>query len=1163
MANNILEQIKKNLTKYRKHKRWNKIVSVMMALVVFVTTYALILPAITMEIETNCGLQEHIHTEECYEATFETKTELICNLPEIEDHIHDETCYETEKVLVCELTEEEIDHVYIGEDTEDVHIEEETEEAGHVHTEDCYEEIELLVCDEEELEGHTHTEECYTTIEIEAETEEDQDQKLVCDLEEHEHTEECYLEENPDEYILTATTLEGITVVLEGPSSSFDQNLDELSLKVEELDPDLRGRPLLNETFRGRYLRMEEEERIVRALEILDTAIEEEESFAESKRLFDIGLWHGEEEVEPIGPVSLSFLDIEIPDEFDAKVYHIDEEKWNARDMEASQDWYGNIILDTDHFSIYAVVLLEEIMPMALPPQVTYRATWDNVANGVTLNLFDYKAYNSNWIDNLENTNIRTLINTTDGQQGGDLRHLLFTPQGLTGGTTINHYTDGATPRQGIVSSILNDNGYPVLQVAGSNLEYLFNPITPPSGDTRTNHTGLNGLFREDRNGYVVFDSDEEYARLNGKEFTFYETYDITQPEDNPVGFFPFTNPDNARQSVSPGNGYYNHHFGLTMDADFIMPPGGKLTNGEDMIFEFSGDDDMWVFIDGQLVLDIGGIHQRVAGSINFATGRVEVNGANQRSLQDIFGSAFTPGSEHKIRAFYLERGGIYSNLMIRMNLQFKKEPIDIPVEKLWEDDNDALGKRPKSITVRLYADGVNTDKTLTLNADNDWKDIFEELPVLDDTGKEITYTIEEDPVEGYSSNITWDTQNGFKVTNSLVAGKLKLKKVDSEDGDIVLPDVEFAIFTAEVDEDGNWKNDSNNAYATGATDENGILEFTNLSPGIYLLYESKAADGYQSITEPWKVVVDEAGQITIEGMTPGGDGSFTIKNTKQGKELIVVKKWKNAEGTYLEEISQEVQVQLWRKWTPSAGGSGSHHTVKFYVNAMTWDNDENKNVFKEFLVEEKNVAVGGSISFYGYLEWGASPDSVTSNKTPLDSTGKLKHVLGYYSAPIYKVSNITGNQHIVFDFGDFHYSNFNKFILGIEEITNPPTEPNPDPGEEQSELVNTITLNQANDWKHQWDNLTSKAPNGNQYYYYVEEIDPPPGFKVSYSDNNTNGVPPGNTITITNTSEYRLPETGGPGTKPYILAGSLLMATSLIYILNKFRKGGYKTTNS
>ena len=123
--------------------------------------------------------------------------------------------------MVCELTEEEIGHVYIGEDTEDVHIEEETEEAGHVHTEDCYEEIELLACDEEELEGHTHTEECYTTLEIDAE----EDQKLVCGLEEHSHTEECYPDENPDEYKLTVTTPEGVKVVLEGPNTSFDRTL--------------------------------------------------------------------------------------------------------------------------------------------------------------------------------------------------------------------------------------------------------------------------------------------------------------------------------------------------------------------------------------------------------------------------------------------------------------------------------------------------------------------------------------------------------------------------------------------------------------------------------------------------------------------------------------------------------------------------------------------------------------------------------------------------------------------------------------------------------------------------------------------------------------------------------------------------------------------------
>jgi LPXTG-motif cell wall-anchored protein len=136
----------------------------MMAVVVFCTTYALILPAITLERTTYCGLEEHTHTEECYATKEVAKKTLICN-PEDEAefviHTHNDYCYDDAGQLICDLPELE----------------------EHIHTEECYAESEL-VCDKEETEGHTHTEECYEQVQGD----------LICtdESEEHEHTDECY-----------------------------------------------------------------------------------------------------------------------------------------------------------------------------------------------------------------------------------------------------------------------------------------------------------------------------------------------------------------------------------------------------------------------------------------------------------------------------------------------------------------------------------------------------------------------------------------------------------------------------------------------------------------------------------------------------------------------------------------------------------------------------------------------------------------------------------------------------------------------------------------------------------------------------------------------------------------------------------------------------------
>lgn len=100
----------------------------------------------------------------------------------------------------------------------------------------------------------------------------------------------------------------------------------------------------------------------------------------------------------------------------------------------------------------------------------------------------------------------------------------------------------------------------------------------------------------------------------------------------NGYGIFPFNNTSNT--SSGKGTNYnQDYGFGIRLDIDFRVPTGGKLSNGQDVAFDYTGDDDLWVFIgedptgaNAELVLDLGGDHKEAKGNINFNTMKATAN---------------------------------------------------------------------------------------------------------------------------------------------------------------------------------------------------------------------------------------------------------------------------------------------------------------------------------------------------------------------------------------------------------------------------------------------------------------------------------------------------------------------------------------------------------
>ena len=366
--------------------------------------------------------------------------------------------------------------------------------------------------------------------------------------------------------------------------------------------------------------------------------------------------------------------------------------------------------------------------------------------NGTTINLFDYWITGGdkdewNWSD-LSSSEKNSGINSghtlkfgkgmgNDPENDNDRDEIPWNDndEEVYNATSenVNKWTHSAYPRIGIVARTLL-NGYPVLSDSvnkDESLAYLFNTAT---NDGKNAYTDVKGLLQVDSEGYYYYNSRENFAEFSADSsgsgnFTLYDQGAVIAAGASANGqFFPFNdgsevldsngNPKGNVTSTTNNNDVsINHYFGMTMSTRFVQQDDGYTAaeNGRQVTYNFSGDDDVWIYIDDVLVGDLGGIHDATSIEINFATGRVIVfddstdktpdfkpantshncnnkydNGERvylDTTLRELFedagqgdrynwnGDTFPNNTFHTLDFFYLERGNTDSNMSLKYNL--------------------------------------------------------------------------------------------------------------------------------------------------------------------------------------------------------------------------------------------------------------------------------------------------------------------------------------------------------------------------------------------------------------------------------------------------------------------------------------------------------------
>ena len=277
----------------------------------------------------------------------------------------------------------------------------------------------------------------------------------------------------------------------------------------------------------------------------------------------------------------------------------------------------------------------------------------------------------------------------------------------------------------------------------------------------------MGGLLQRDQEGYYYYDCTKNFASFdeNENQFTLYEKGGVKEgaEENARYQFFPFNTAEQVfnisggelndkelegSESAPARKDIINHYFGVSMVTRFVQTKDGKspFDSTKPVTYEFSGDDDVWIFIDGVLVADLGGIHNTASVKIDFSTGKIDVNGgvsseqagASSTTLKQLFqtagkggdnddwkGDTFQEGTFHTLNFFYLERGNGASNMSLKFNM---KVILESEIKKVSQD-----------YTAAGTAEGVAGAKFALYPADKSWNiiDRYQNAPYATGTTDE------------------------------------------------------------------------------------------------------------------------------------------------------------------------------------------------------------------------------------------------------------------------------------------------------------------------------------------------------------------------------------------------------------------------------------------